>query len=100
MGLLFSARKLAAAETANPPAITLKLGKVKPRDALAELAKQTGAKFEYTKDIPWDSTNPDSVPKLIDLDLQDKTFWTCLDEICRASNLYASAGGDDIAITI
>jgi hypothetical protein len=96
----FAAPRVLQGDEKDPQPITLKLGKVSPRDALAELAKQTGATFKFETDIASESKEDNSIPKLIDVDLQDKTFWTCVDEICRAANLQAIAGGEDTAIDI
>jgi hypothetical protein len=85
----------------NPPPISVHLSAVSPADAIAELAKQTGATFAFDRDIPW--TNPDpnwAIPNQISIDLDNKSFWECMQEICLASKLTASTRGDYDDITI
>jgi hypothetical protein len=99
--LLLLAGLLRGAEK-DPPAISLHLTDASPRDALAELEKQTGIKFASLPEIPWaDGVDAEHVvPNQISIDLDNKSFWSVMHEICLASKLDVAERGnyDDITI--
>src|SRR5262249_5215499 len=78
--------------TLSPKLVTLDLVNRPLKDAIQEVAKQTGYKIIY----PEGQVNPRGEKLLYTFQMKQATFWEALDKICDASGLQLQHGyGDD-----
>src|SRR5262245_40199452 len=92
-----------AEENGTPQPISMHLSSIHPRDALAELTKQTGVSIQVWPENIYEQQRGfggNRLPQSIDADFESVTFWTALDKICTSASLRPQYMGNNSGIQL
>jgi hypothetical protein len=98
--LYLTARADDSSTVPAPAAITIHMTSMSPTDVIAELNKQTDAGVQVWPENMYDQNFNNNLPRSIDVNLDQATFWTSVDAICTAAALFPQPMGNNSSISL
>lgn len=100
--LLISGARAEDPQGTAPPPITMHLTSVHPRDAIAELVKQTDVSVQiWPENLYEQQRGPGNMlPQSVDVNADGRPFWSVLDDICTGAKLFPQNMGNNASVTL